>query len=154
MFSRMHASSLFESDLTGRCDAARRTWKLAEEEKVDWAVGVVDRPEDVVREALRGRERVYLLIVNTPGECVVGGDRAAVGKLVRDLGCVWHGVEGVTTVHCEVAKGVKRAYRELHLLETTPPKGIKFYSGALGASYEVTRGVGGGVDCGAGDRGV
>ncbi len=70
----------------GRCEAVRRAWKLQAGEKVDWVVGVIDRAADVVRAALRGRERVYLLIVNTPGECVIGGDRAAVLALVREMG--------------------------------------------------------------------
>ncbi len=139
MLTRMNASPLFVSDLTGPCDAVRRAWNLSPNQKVDWIVGVVDRPADTVRVALQGREHVYLLIVNTPNECVIGGDRSAVEKLARDLKCTLHPVQGVTTVHCAVAKSVEKAYRELHLLETNPPTGIRFYSGAKGKQYAVTR---------------
>ncbi len=139
MLARMHASNLFTTELTGPCDAARRAWNLPPGEEVHWRIGVINRPADVVRHALLGRERVYLLIVNTPGECVIGGDRRAVKKLVRDLDAVFHPVHGVTTVHCEVARQVETAYRDLHLLDTTPPEGVRFYSGALGRSYDVTR---------------
>ncbi|MEK9145947.1 MAG: type I polyketide synthase, partial [Elusimicrobiota bacterium] len=48
MLRRMHASTLFVSDLAGPCDAARRSWGLAAHEAVDWALGVVDRPEKLV----------------------------------------------------------------------------------------------------------
>ena len=139
MLERMNASTLFTSDLTGRYDSVRRAWKLKDDEVVEWTVAVFNRPESQVRKALEGRLRVYLLIVNTPGECVVGGDRKSVAELARDLGCRVHPLQGVTSVHCEVARPVEAAYRELHLLETTPPPNIRFYSGAWGRSYELTR---------------
>jgi acyl transferase domain-containing protein/3-hydroxymyristoyl/3-hydroxydecanoyl-(acyl carrier protein) dehydratase len=141
MLKRMEQSTLFTSDLAGRCDAARAAWKLGADEKVEWVVGVVHRASDVVRKAVEGRERVYLLIVNTFEECVIGGDRQAVEELVRALGCQFHRVSGVTTVHCAVAQSVEGAYRDLHLLETTAPPGVRFYSGASGEAYEVTRGA-------------
>jgi acyl transferase domain-containing protein len=106
---------------------------------VDWSIGVVDRPAAQVREALDGVERAYLLIVNTPAECVVGGDRAAVAAVCESLGARFHPLSGVTTVHCDVVREVERAYRELHLLETTPPEGVRFYSGSWGRSYELSR---------------
>lgn len=139
MLRRSMASPLFTEDLAGPCTAARRTWGLAESEAVDWALGVVDKSEVRVREALEGIDRAFLLIVNTPSECVVGGQRGAVMALVEELGAVFVPLHGVTTVHCEVARVVEDAYRELHLLETTPPEGVRFYSGCWGRSYEVTR---------------
>jgi acyl transferase domain-containing protein/3-hydroxymyristoyl/3-hydroxydecanoyl-(acyl carrier protein) dehydratase len=139
MLARMEQSTLFTSDLAGQCDAARAAWKLSANEDVDWVVGVVDRAGEVVRTAIEGDARVYLLIVNTVNECVIGGDRGAVERLVREMECQFHRVSGVTTVHCDVARSVEAAYRELHLLETTAPAGVKFYSGATGESYAVTR---------------
>lgn len=139
MLDRVLESELFTDELTGACRAARRAWGLAEGEAVDWALGVVDRPAPAVRRALEDLPRAYLLIVNTPDECVVGGDRSQVLELVERLGARWHEVRGVTTVHCAVAREVERAYRDLHLLPTTPPDDVRFYSGAAGASYEVTR---------------
>ena len=139
MFGRMEKSTLFTADLTGECRAVREAWKLSAGESVDWMVGVVNRPAEEVRRVIAGRERVYLLIVNTPRECVIGGDRAAVEAVVREMGCGVHPIEGITTVHCEVARGVEQAYRDLHLLNVTPPPGVRFYSGAAGRSYEVTR---------------
>jgi PfaB family protein len=139
MFARMHTSTLFTSDLTGNCQAVRAAWKLNPNDKVEWLVGVVNLPAEAICTAISKLDRVYLLIVNTPRECVIGGDRPAVESLVRDLRCTLHPIHGVTTVHCEVAEHVASAYRELHLLETTPPKGVTFYSGALGKAYDVTR---------------
>ncbi|HAM36607.1 MAG TPA: type I polyketide synthase [Elusimicrobia bacterium] len=139
MLRRMRQSSLFVSDLAGPCDAARRFWNLSTEERMDWVLGVIDRPEDSVKMALKGMERAALLIVNAPFECVVGGYRKAVDNLVQGLGCVFLPLQGVSTVHFPAAELVAKQYRELHLLPTQPPGGVRFYSGAWGKVYEVTR---------------
>ncbi len=139
MLRRINESSLFVSDLAGPCDAARRFWNLPKDEKVDWVLGVIDRPAENVRMALKGAERAALLIVNAPLECVVGGYRKAVNTLVEGLGCVFLPLQGVSTVHFEAAKLVEKQYRDLHLFPTTPPPGVRFYSGAWKKSYEVTR---------------
>jgi len=139
MLRRMKQSSLFTSELAGPCDAARQFWRLPPNEKVDWVLGVVDRPADAVNMALKGAERAALLIVNAPVECVVGGYRSAVEKLVEGLGCVFLPLQGVSTVHFPAAKLVEKQYKDLHLFPTRAPKGIRYYSGAFGKSYEVTR---------------
>ncbi|HAH07368.1 MAG TPA: type I polyketide synthase [Elusimicrobia bacterium] len=137
MLRRMEQSSLFVSDLTGPCNAARKTWGLAAHEAVDWTLGVIDRPEKLVRTAVDKMEKVFLLIVNTPKECVVGGAKAAVSRLVSGLGATFLPLEGVTTVHCKVAREVEDAYRALHKLPTEAPPGVRFFSGAWGRSYLV-----------------
>jgi acyl transferase domain-containing protein/3-hydroxymyristoyl/3-hydroxydecanoyl-(acyl carrier protein) dehydratase len=139
MLRRMKSSSLFVSDLAGPCDAARRFWRLPADEKVDWVLGVIDRPAASVHQAMKGAERAALLIVNTPFECVVGGYRSAVEKLVEGLGCVFLPLQGVSTVHFPAAKLVEKQYRDLHLFPTNAPKGIRYYSGAFGKAYEPTR---------------
>ncbi|MSU77697.1 MAG: acyltransferase domain-containing protein [Gemmataceae bacterium] len=139
MLKRLMASPLFVSDLAGECKAARQAWGLNPRESVDWIAGIVPCPAEQVRQALVGRDRVYLLIVNTPREAVIGGARLAVERLVRDLGTAFIPLTGVSTVHCEIARQVEDAYRALHLLRTTPPAGIRFYSGATGRVHELTR---------------
>ena len=139
MLRRTTESDLFVTELAGPCTAARAAWNLDEDAPLEWRVGVVDQPADKVREVLKGRERVYLLIVNTPDECVIGGDADAVAEAVQALGSAFRALQGVTTVHCEVAREVEKAYRDLHLLDTCPPEGMRFYSGAWGESYEVDR---------------
>lgn len=139
MLRRMKSSSLFTSELAGPCDAARQFWSLPKDEKVDWVLGVVDRPADAVHKALKGAERAALLIVNAPVECVVGGYRSAVEKLVEGLGCVFLPLQGVSTVHFAAAKLVEDKYRDLHLFPTRAPREIRYYSGASGQAYEPTR---------------
>ena len=137
MLRRVTESELFVSDLTGRCNAARKAWGVADTAEVDWSVGVVETPAERAREVMAELDRVYLLIVNTPHECVIGGESSAVQKAVEMLGCPFHALEGVPTVHCEVAEEVSEEYRDLHVLDTRPPEGMRVYSGAWGEAYEV-----------------
>ncbi len=139
MLQQMYASTLFTDDLAGECRAAARAWGLPEGKKVEWQIGVVSANAREVRRAIRMTTRVYLLIVNTPNECVIGGDAKGVRKIVAILGCSFFPLSGVTTVHCEVAREVAEPYRNLHLFPTDPPPGVTFYSGAEGGPFEVNR---------------
>ena len=139
MYSRMQESTLFTHDLAGECRAARAAWGLPDDQQVNWSLGVVMAPADQVRAQISALSRVYLLIINTPDECVVGGDSAAVRELVNRLGCHFFPLYGVTTVHCEVAQPVATPYHDLHLFTTNPPQGVTFYSGAKGDRFEPTR---------------
>jgi len=139
MYTRMQESTLFTHDLAGECRAARQAWGLPDDQQVTWSLGVAEAPEEAVRAALPAFPHAYLLIVNTPDECVVGGDAAAVAGLVAALECRFHPLQGVTTVHCEVAQPVAGPYHDLHLFPTEAPPGINYYSGVKGGPYEVTR---------------
>jgi len=139
MLRRIRETELFTDALAGPCDSVRETWQLKDSETVDWMVGVVDRTTEEVKQALANIPRTYLLIINSPKECVIGGDRAAILEVVKNLACHFHPIQGVTTVHCDVAEPVKKPYRDLHLFETNPPADIIFYSGVWGKAYEVTR---------------
>ena len=145
MWRRLDETTLFRNELAGRCDAARRAWGLPEDEPIEWSVGIVHAPASRVRDTLAGRARAHLLIANTDEQCVVGGRAEDVAALVRDLGCDFVPVPGVTTVHCEVVEPVAGRYRALHVFEdaglprTGPsalPEGFAFYSPAWGRPYE------------------
>jgi len=139
MLLQMYDSTLFTHDLAGECRAAARAWGLPEGKPVEWQIGVVSAPAKEVRRAIRMTTRVYLLIVNTPDECVIGGDAKGVKRVVAILGAPFFPLAGVTTVHCEVAREVAEAYRNLHLFPTDPPAGVTYYSGAEGGPFEVNR---------------
>jgi len=120
MLDRLSHSSLFATDLAGG---------------PEWATGMVDRSAQAVRDAIGGRKHVYLLISNAPDECVIGGMRGPLEEVLAALGCHWFPLQGISTVHCELAHPVRQAYRELHRFEATPPPGVEFYSCAWGRAY-------------------
>ena len=138
MLKRMLETDLFKSELAGACKALRVAWELPDETSVEWVVAVVNRSADKVRETIEHHPHVRLLIVNTPNECVIGGLRQAVLSTIQHLACEAIFLHGVVTVHCDAAAPVAEAYKELHVFPTTPPKGVRFYSGAKASSYVVT----------------
>ncbi len=138
MLRRLKDSTLFTRELAGECRAARRIWGLTPGQEVSWSLGIVNVSADQVRHAIAGKKRVYLLIVNTYKECVIGGQQHQVEAVVNELGCHYIPLRGVTTVHCEVARAVEDSYRKLHLFDVRPPRGVDFYSCAFGKKYPLT----------------
>jgi PfaB family protein len=138
MLQRLKDSPLFTSELAGECRAARRTWGLPPGQQVDWYLGIVNVSADQVKKILAGKKQVYLLIINTYKECVIGGQRRQVELAVKELGCHFIPLQGVTTVHCEVTRAVADAYRNLHLFDVRVPRGVDFYSCAFGGKYPLT----------------
>jgi acyl transferase domain-containing protein/3-hydroxymyristoyl/3-hydroxydecanoyl-(acyl carrier protein) dehydratase len=139
MWRRMTSSPLFTTDLIGRGDALRRAWGVPEHEPVDWRGAVVGRSAEAVRGALEGVPHARLLIVNAPEECVIGGRRGDVERAIARLGCAPIWLDDVPIIHCDAVGAVEQAYRELHLLPTLPPSGVRFYSAVWGHAYEVGR---------------
>jgi len=135
MLERIEASTLFTSDLAGPCDSARKLWKLSDEQQVDWCLGIVPVAATQVRQIIDAYSRAYLLIINTPNECIIGGNRDEVEQIVQQLGCPFIELHGVTTVHCPVPTVVAQSYRDLHLFPTTAPDSTRFYSCASGRVY-------------------
>jgi acyl transferase domain-containing protein/3-hydroxymyristoyl/3-hydroxydecanoyl-(acyl carrier protein) dehydratase len=136
MYRRMQASTLFVSDLAPPYSAARLHWGTPEGVPLDWVCGLIPASAEDIIVALRPGLHAYLLIVNTPGECVIGGERADVEKLAAAVGKPVTLLTGVTLAHCEAGQPVEVPYRELHTLPVTPPRGITIYSGAWGRSYK------------------
>ena len=138
MFRRMLVSPLFVNELAGRCESARKLYGVSADAGFEWKVALVNRSSVEVNKALAdSASRVSLLIVNAPDECVIGGEQRDVDLFVSDLGAQSWRIEGVSTVHCAVVDGVEKAYRDLHVHVTTPPEGIRFYSGNKGAAYKL-----------------
>ncbi len=138
VLERMLGTDLFHRQLSGHCPAARAAWALADEDEFNWRACVVNRPARIVEPALRDLPALRLLIVNTPDECVVGGDAKAIDTLVRRLDCQSIELEGVVTVHCDALAPVADAYRSLHVFPTAAPRGVRFYSCASGRTYRPT----------------
>jgi len=132
MFRRTLESALFRTQLTSDGTVLRAAFG----DDAEWAVALVMRSKDEIQPALSGT--ATLLIVNAPGECVIGGRRDDVRAVVGRLGGAAVFLDGVPFVHLPAIAPVQEDYRALHLLPTTPPPGVRFYSAAWARSYEVT----------------
>jgi acyl transferase domain-containing protein/3-hydroxymyristoyl/3-hydroxydecanoyl-(acyl carrier protein) dehydratase len=139
MLGKIQNSNLFTQELAGECRAARRHWQWPMNKPLNWVLFTIDRSMASVRALLKQHNHVYPLISNTNAECVIGGEQGAVEAFIQEIGCRHVPIEGVTISHCDVLKEVEGAYRELHVQKTVPPPHMKFYSGARGEPYDVTR---------------
>ncbi len=135
-------SPLFSRDLAGEYRAVRDYLKWPAEKSFKWVMGVVPRPAAEIKKAIEKlpephRGRVFLLLINSPGEGVIGGEEAAARALAHALGAVVCPLEGVAAVHNPAVGLVAEAYQRFHTRPTTPPPGLRYYSGAWGKSYEL-----------------
>ncbi len=139
MLSRMRETDLFSIQLAGPCRSARKAWNIGEGEPFQWSAAVVNQPAENVRKAISNIPRARLLIVNTPDECVIGGQKEAVDETIKKFGCDAFFLDGVVTVHCDAAAPSAEAYRKLHLFPTTPVENVRFYSCANEGPYDLTK---------------
>jgi acyl transferase domain-containing protein/3-hydroxymyristoyl/3-hydroxydecanoyl-(acyl carrier protein) dehydratase/transcriptional regulator with XRE-family HTH domain len=143
LYDDLVRSPLFNKYLAGDYVAARQYFNWPANEPFRWAMGVVPRPADEIRRALESlpeihRGRAFLLLVNTPGEGVVGGEESAVRCLTQALGAVMCPLEGVAAVHNPSVTVAEDEYRRFHTRPTTAPPGLRFYSAAWARVYEPT----------------
>ena len=138
MLERMLNTDMFTRHLAGPCLAARQAWNIPADEAVNWRVALINRSANKVSDAIRDLATARLLIINTPDQCVIGGMDRDVEAAIQKLKCEAVFLDGVVTVHCDAAKPVADAYRELHHFPVTPPSGIRYYSCSWGRSYKLT----------------
>lgn len=139
MVRRMRRSNLFTSELIGRYNSPRKHWGLDENAEIDWLLGVVSCPAFEVEKLIKKGNHAYILIENTPEECVIGGNRPDVEELIKKIGKTFFVLEGVSSVHCEAALPVAEEYRALHLYDCHPPAGMTFISSGLGTVFTPER---------------
>ncbi len=136
MVKRMRASALFTTELIGRYDAPRRHWGLGPNEKIEWLLGVIHCPAREVEKHLPNFKQTYVLIENTEGECVIGGNKIQVEALAKKIGKAFFPLDGVSSVHCPAALPVADQYRALHLYDCHPPDGMTFISSGWGTTFK------------------
>jgi acyl transferase domain-containing protein/3-hydroxymyristoyl/3-hydroxydecanoyl-(acyl carrier protein) dehydratase len=135
----VQASDLLATDLTGEFRAVRRAWRRLGVPGERWASYLVSAPADQVRAALGDEVAAYLMAVNAPDACIVGGEASACEAVLRRLGAaavvpIDYGIAAHAPVLAEVAE----EYRQLHLRPTADVPGVRFYSGATGESYRAS----------------
>lgn len=136
MIERIRTSDLFTKELYGELQSAKKFWKLPIDANVDWMLGVVDKPAELILQKLKNYPYVYLLIINTYTECVIGGEKNQLLKFIKDIDANFYEIQGVSTVHCPVASPSAQKYRDLHYFSNTlPPQNIRFYSSGWGREY-------------------
>lgn len=133
----LRASDLFTTRLAGPCASAREALKLDPSEPFEWLAGIVDCGGDEVLAKQVG-DRTFLLARHHSRESLIGGESRAIRELVERLNARFVPLQGISTVHCPLARPAADEYRRLHS-QTTTATDVHFYSCAWGKAYEVTR---------------
>jgi len=136
LYRDVRDSDLLGSDLTGELRAVRRAWRRLGVTGERWTCYLVSAPASQVRLALADEPAAYLMVINAPDTCVIGGEAGACAGVLRRLdGVPVVPVDYAIAAHAPVLADVAADYRRLHLRPTADAGGIRFYSGASGQSY-------------------
>ncbi|GAX34612.1 beta-ketoacyl synthase N-terminal-like domain-containing protein [Nodularia sp. NIES-3585] len=130
----LNSSSLFKTRLVGSKNAVREYWRLPQDNHITdqnlWSNYVLLCPLASVREAIKSENRVYLTLINTCDEVIIGGEPQACGRVIENLKCVAYRTPIKHAIHCEP---MRSEYNELAKINTLPVENIKntvFYSAA------------------------
>ena len=135
----VQASDLLATDLTGEFRAVRRAWRRLGVTGERWASYLVSAPADQVRAALGREVAAYLMAINAPDACIIGGEASACEAVLRRLGGVpVIPIDYGIAAHAPVLADVAEEYRRLHWRPTADVPGVRFYSGATGESYRAS----------------
>jgi acyl transferase domain-containing protein/3-hydroxymyristoyl/3-hydroxydecanoyl-(acyl carrier protein) dehydratase/1-acyl-sn-glycerol-3-phosphate acyltransferase len=139
MVAETHRGTLFTRDLVGEFAAPRQAWARLGAAGTAWASFSVAAPVEQVRAALADEPLAHLTIVNTPDECVIGGEAAACARVIARLGAERALPLGYEmAAHCPEIEEVREAWWQLHRRETRDVPGVRFYTNATGSSFRPT----------------
>lgn len=134
----LRSSPLFTRELAGSYDAVERVWRRAAVPGGSWKTFLVALPADRVRAALVDEPTVHLMAENSPQSCTLGGEVAACDRVLRRLGADRAlPLDYDLAVHAPVVEEVRAQWRQLHLRPTRTVPGVRFYSCARAAAYEL-----------------
>ena len=128
--ARSAESNLFTTRLVGSGQAVRSYRAAAGlfDAGPMWAsYGLLTSPEEVER-ALSSFEMVFLTMVNSPREVVIGGDPAQCAALAQQLGCDAIPLPFEHALHCPVALGELPELTRLNTNPTSALQDVRLYS--------------------------
>jgi PfaB family protein len=120
----------FRERIHGRLDAVRQYWGLAansNDEKI-WDSYTLQASAATVEEAIGEEERVFMTIINTPGEVVIAGDPEACLRVIKKLDCKYYALSLNLAIHCDPVRLEYDRLVDLYTLPVNTSTGIKFYS--------------------------
>jgi acyl transferase domain-containing protein len=131
-------SGMYGHYLTGEREAARDYWKLAPDEPLIWKNYRLAADLDRVKQAIAGEDRVFILIVQGPGDCVIGGDASACQRVIAKIAtqcAIPLGVDMV--IHTPAMQPFAETWRTVHRRPVYPVPGVRFYTHAYNAAYTI-----------------
>jgi 3-hydroxymyristoyl/3-hydroxydecanoyl-(acyl carrier protein) dehydratase len=139
MIRESRAGTIFTRQLAGAFDAPRRAWERLGLRGETWANYIVSAPVARVRAALADEPLAHLTIINTPEDCVIGGEASSCERVLARLGRERALPLGYDiAVHCPELQEIHFEWRALHHRETREVPGVRFYTHATGSWFHPT----------------
>lgn len=130
------SSEIYGHLLTGDCRAAAESWSLSKDEIVHWKNWHLFAPLEEVRHQVAKEPRVHITIIQSPTECVIGGEEGACRRVVKRVGSTWARHLGLDmVVHCPEFRVSAQPWRRLHHRRTHSVPGVRFYRNDTGRAY-------------------
>ncbi len=142
------SSPLFKRRLSGPKDVVRARWGLdssetdkchPEHSRRIWRSYVLKAAVEDVKACLRDEERVYLTIINAPGEVVIAGDPEACQRVIRRLKCHALPVPYDAVIHNPLVREEYETFVQLYSNPVEAVSGPTFYSAAHYAPLTLER---------------
>ena len=130
---------VYAHEIGGDFNVVKKAWKSKGKKKVSWANWGLLAPEDTVKKALESEPLAHLIIINAPGNVVIGGDSSACERVIDKVGR--HRAYPLTyniVNHCPELSAYKDEWRKLHRRATTDVPDVRFYSSATCSHYHPT----------------
>ncbi len=132
LIDRFSDSPTFRERLHGRLTAVREHWGIDEQSagpgRKIWETYTLIASPDRVQEAVQDEEKVYLTIINTPGEVVIAGDPESCLRVIKKIKCKYYALGLDLAIHAEPTRLEHGRLVDLYNLPSTDVSGIRFYS--------------------------
>ncbi|MEV6823359.1 hypothetical protein [Amycolatopsis sp. NPDC051102] len=135
---RVRDSWLYTDGVVGRFDVWRQARRGAGAAGGEWSCHLIGASAEQVRRAIEGEAAAYLMLVNSPESCVVGGDPAACARVVRRLGEPSWEVDYPIVAHVPELAGVWDQLWRLYHHPTVDVGATRYYSCATTGWYSPT----------------
>ncbi|MBU2513228.1 3-hydroxyacyl-[acyl-carrier-protein] dehydratase FabA [bacterium] len=131
----LNSEPLFLERLAGAMKTAREAWNLpldqtGENQDSPWEAFIITHDIEAVKQAVQKEDRVFLLLINSPGEIVLGGEKKACQKFIQSNNIAVTPAGLFDIIHCEL---VKKEYESIYQMFHSPvvqESSIKFYTAA------------------------
>jgi PfaB family protein len=130
---------VYDHEIGGEFNVVKRAWQSNNTKNISWANWGILAPEDEIKKALDTEPLVHLIIINAPGNFVIGGDSSACERVIDKIGPHHAYPLSYNIVnHCPELSTYADEWRNLHRRATQDVPDVRFYSSATCSHYHPT----------------
>ncbi len=135
MHTTLTSDPLFLERLAGPMKTAREAWNLPLDDTGagpdnPWGAFVITSDIEAVFQSVEKEDRVYLLLINSPREIIIGGEKEACHRFLESQNITAIPAALHDVIHCDLVKKEYERICELHHSPVAQDSKIKFYTAA------------------------